>query len=289
MAEYLTAARPRRHSFVLAGHPTRQKDLRSRRTAWQPYLRAALDKNLIDCAATLADLDEAGFVVDADQVETQLLESCRVHRRRLVVRTGRRPRAGHLALKPMSSGQQASVRLDVAGVTTPSTTHASPPSSETSVSIGMLTQSHCTAPSPAGASWSRPATPSPSWPASVPICESAPLEADSIAELVAAQGTLANLFAADVLADLYPPVRAWRRKNSIARAAASPLARACQRDRSKLVGFGIHAIAVDPGARLGSHLSGTDWSTAFCAIWSSLRCAVRHGRQTEWVQRLLPS
>lgn len=37
-----------------------------------------------------------------------------------------------------------------------------------------------------------------------PLCESEPLEADSLAQLIAAQGTLADLFPPDVVAHLYP-------------------------------------------------------------------------------------
>ena len=183
------------------------KDLRSRRTAWQPYLRAGLEKNLIDCGtSTLVALDEAGFAVDADQVETQLLESveyidddlwCELHAADLGL--------DHLALKSMSSGQQASVRLDVAGVNQPLHDPRIP------ALIGDVRQyrnADAVALYGAAPSWRIVvATGDPvAFMAGIgqPICESAALEADSIAELVAAQGTLANLFAADVLADLYP-------------------------------------------------------------------------------------
>ena len=183
------------------------KDLRSRRTAWQPYLRAALDKDLIDCGnSTLADLTKAGFVVDSDQVETQLLETveyiddelwCQLR----VADLG----LGHLALKSMSAGQQASVRLDIAGIDHPLHDPRIPGL------IGEIRQyRNVDAVALYGdeSSWRIVvATGNPvSFMAGIgkPIRESEPLESNSIAEIVAAQGTLANLFAADVLADLYP-------------------------------------------------------------------------------------
>lgn len=150
------------------------KDLRSRRTAWQPYLRAALERNLIDCgSSTLADLAEAGFAVDADQVETHLLESieyldddlwCELH----VADLG----LDNLALRSMSTGQRASVRLDVTGV--------GQPLHDTRISalIGDVRKYQKVdavalfGAEPTGASWSQPETPSRSWLASVNLSAS---------------------------------------------------------------------------------------------------------------------
>ena len=201
------------------------KDLRSRRTAWQPYLRAGLEKNLIDCGtSTLVALDEAGFAVDADQVETQLLESveyidddlwCELHAADLGL--------DHLALKSMSSGQQASVRLDVAGVNQPLHDPRIP------ALIGDVRQyrtADAVALYGAAPSWRivvATGDPSPSWPASVNRSASPrPSRRTASPSWSPPREPLRTSSLLTSSPTSTPPVLAWRRKNFSVRRCSIP-------------------------------------------------------------------
>lgn len=92
---------------------------RERLVAWQPYLRAAFDRDLIDVDDdVIALLTAAGH--PADHVVEDLLEALEFIDDALwCERTAAEFGLDYLALEAMAQGQTVSVRLDVGGVTTP--------------------------------------------------------------------------------------------------------------------------------------------------------------------------
>ena len=174
---------------------------RDRVVSWQPYLQAAFDKNLIDVNDdTIEFLLATGHTVDKGRVATDLLEALDYIDDTLWC--GQRAAAlglSQLTLKATSAGQRTSVRLYVSGVEDPLHDPRIPGlivavrQYRSTDAVALFGSDHdwrvvVSAGDPLAFKASLDA----------PLLESSPLEADTVEEVAAAHGILADLFPAHV-------------------------------------------------------------------------------------------
>lgn len=148
----------------LAIRPGRHR--RERVVAWQPYLSAAFDRDLLDVNDDVAEYLTAvvGHVVTADRVTEDLLEAIAFIDDALWCdQTAVSLGLTHLALQATSAGQHVRVRLQVQGSTTPSLTHEYRTSSSPWAGTAQPTLSPSSAPTTTGGSSSPAMSPSSSW------------------------------------------------------------------------------------------------------------------------------
>lgn len=183
----------------LAVRPGRQR--RERVVSWQPYLRAALDKHLIDVDDdTVEFLAATGHPVDRARVDADLVEAldfiddelwCEQHAADFGL--------DRLTLEGTGAGQRTLVRLNVDGIEDPLFDPRIP-----ALVVAVRRYRSVDAVSLFGASPDWRIAVSTGDPAafkasrSAPLIESAPLSTDAVEELAAAHGVLADLFPAGV-------------------------------------------------------------------------------------------
>jgi hypothetical protein len=176
------------------------KKHRERLVAWQPYLQAAFDKNLIDIGDdTVEFLAATGHDIDQDQVETDILQALDFIDDRLWC-DQRAAALGltRLTLKATAAGQRTTVRLDVHGVDDPLFDPRIP---TLVVAVRQYRSTDAVALYGPDHDWRiAAATGEPlAYLANLdaPLLESSPLIGDTLEQLAAANGIIATLFPAD--------------------------------------------------------------------------------------------
>jgi hypothetical protein len=173
---------------------------RGRLVAWQPYLRAAFDRGLVDVAEdTVEFLTATGHAVDGARVETDFLEALDFIDDALWC-DQRMAELGlmRLTLEATTAGQRTSVRLLVGGVEDPLYDPRIP---TLIVAVRRYRATDAVALFSADHSWRvaagtrEPLVYMPNLQA--PSVESVPVERNMIEDLAAAHGILADLFAID--------------------------------------------------------------------------------------------